>query len=113
MINMKISRKFGGELENDIKFRFLEPCSKEDYINSMEDIITRKIIGKTWTRNPMESEIVPKTSREDGRPEIPVLKCHKCGSTSHFAKTCTKKTKINQAKVIEEAQFSEEKEESA
>ncbi|MBW0581251.1 hypothetical protein O181_120966, partial [Austropuccinia psidii MF-1] len=60
----------------------------------------------------MESQIVPKISREDRKPERPILKCHKCGSTSHLANTCTKKTKINEAQVIEEFQFTEEKEES-
>ncbi|MBW0530384.1 hypothetical protein O181_070099 [Austropuccinia psidii MF-1] len=63
MINMKISRKCGGELENAIKCRFVEPCSTEDYINSMEYIITRIRIVKTWTRVPMESKMVSKTSR--------------------------------------------------
>ncbi|MBW0527568.1 hypothetical protein O181_067283 [Austropuccinia psidii MF-1] len=78
----------------------------------MEDIITRTRISKTWTRVPMESTMVSKTSREDKRPKRPVLKCHKCGSTSHLANTCTKKTKINEAQVIEEVQCTEEKEES-
>ncbi|MBW0587804.1 hypothetical protein O181_127519 [Austropuccinia psidii MF-1] len=95
MINMKILRKCGGELEHAIKCRFLEPCSTEDYINAMEDIITRTRIGKAWTKIPMESKMVPRISREDRKPEIPVLKCHKCESTSHLANTCTKKTKIN------------------
>ncbi|MBW0563428.1 hypothetical protein O181_103143 [Austropuccinia psidii MF-1] len=112
MINMKILRKCGGELEYSIKFRCVESCSKEDYINPMEDIITSTRIGKTCTRVPMESKMVPKTSREDKRPERPVLKCHKCGSTSTLAKTCTRKTKINEAQVIKEVQCTEEKEES-
>ncbi|MBW0573407.1 hypothetical protein O181_113122 [Austropuccinia psidii MF-1] len=47
MINMKILRKCGGELEHAIKCRCVESCSTEDYINDMEDIITRTIIGKT------------------------------------------------------------------
>ncbi|MBW0573251.1 hypothetical protein O181_112966 [Austropuccinia psidii MF-1] len=88
MINMKILRKCGGELEHAIKSRFLEPCSTEDSINAMEDIITRT------------------------RIERPVLKCHKCGVTSHLANTCTKKTKINEVQVIEGIQCTEEKEES-
>ncbi|MBW0573320.1 hypothetical protein O181_113035 [Austropuccinia psidii MF-1] len=95
MINMKILRKCGGELEHAIKSRCVEPCSTEDYINSMEDIITRTRIGKTWTKISIESKMVSKIPREDRRPEKPVLKCHKCGSTSHLANTCTKKTKIN------------------
>ncbi|MBW0556287.1 hypothetical protein O181_096002 [Austropuccinia psidii MF-1] len=110
MINMKILRKCGGELENSIKCRCVEPCSTEDHINAMEDIITRTRIGKTWTKIPIESKIVPKIAREDRRPKKPVLKCHKCGSTSHLANTCTKKTKINEAQVIEEVQCTEEKE---
>ncbi|MBW0579063.1 hypothetical protein O181_118778 [Austropuccinia psidii MF-1] len=56
--------------------------------------------------------MVPKISREDTRPEKPVLNCHKCGITSHLANTCTKKTKINEVQVIEEAQCTKEKEES-
>ncbi|MBW0512062.1 hypothetical protein O181_051777 [Austropuccinia psidii MF-1] len=111
MINMKIFRKFGGELEHDIECRCVEPCSTEDYINAMEDIITRTRIGKTWTKVLMESKMVSKMSIEDKRPERPVWKCHKCGSTSNLANTCTKKTKINEAQVIEEAQCTEEKEE--
>ncbi|MBW0539376.1 hypothetical protein O181_079091 [Austropuccinia psidii MF-1] len=112
MINMKILRKCGGEIEHAIKCRFVEPFSTEDYINAMEDIITRTRIGKTWTKVHLESKMVSQTSREDKRPERPVLKCHKCGRTSHLAKTCTKKTKINEAQVIEEVQCTEEKEES-
>ncbi|MBW0515634.1 hypothetical protein O181_055349 [Austropuccinia psidii MF-1] len=56
--------------------------------------------------------MVPKISREDRRPERPVLKCHKCGRTSNLAKACTKKTKINEFQLIEEVQCTEEREES-
>ncbi|MBW0515894.1 hypothetical protein O181_055609 [Austropuccinia psidii MF-1] len=112
IINIKILRKCGGELEDTIKCRCVEPCSSEDYINAMEDIITRTRISKTWNRAPIESKRVPKISRDDKRPERPVLKCHKCGSTSHLANTCTKKTKIKEVQIIEEVQYTEEKEES-
>ncbi|MBW0523365.1 hypothetical protein O181_063080 [Austropuccinia psidii MF-1] len=112
MTNMKILRKCGGELEHSIKCRCVEPCSTEDYINAMEDIITRTRIGKTWNRVPMESKMVSKTSREEKRPERPVLKCNRCGSTSQLANICTKKTKINEAQVIEEVQCTKENEES-
>ncbi|MBW0585176.1 hypothetical protein O181_124891 [Austropuccinia psidii MF-1] len=78
----------------------------------MEDIIARTRIGKTWTRNPMESKTVPKTSREDRRPERRVLKCHKCGSAYYLANTCTKKTKVNGVQSIEEVQCAQEKKES-
>ncbi|MBW0510901.1 hypothetical protein O181_050616 [Austropuccinia psidii MF-1] len=109
MINMKILRKCGGELEHAIKCRCVELCSKEDYINAMEDIITRTRIGKTWTTIPMESKMVLTISREDRKPERPVLRCHKFGTTSNLANTCTKKTKIDKVQVIEEDQCTEEK----
>ncbi|MBW0472573.1 hypothetical protein O181_012288 [Austropuccinia psidii MF-1] len=78
----------------------------------MEDIVTRTRSDKACTRSPMKSKIVPKTSREDIRPERPIFKLHKCDSTSHLANTCTKKTKINESLVIEEAHSAEEKGES-
>ncbi|MBW0568753.1 hypothetical protein O181_108468 [Austropuccinia psidii MF-1] len=112
MINMKLLSKCGGELEHSIKCRCVEPCSTEDYINVMEDIISRTRLGTTWTKISIESKMVPKISREDKRPERPVLKCHKCESTSHLDNTYTKKTKINEVQVIEEVQCTEEKEES-
>ncbi|MBW0552063.1 hypothetical protein O181_091778 [Austropuccinia psidii MF-1] len=78
----------------------------------MEDIITRTRIGKTWIRVRMESKMVSKTSKEDKRPDRPVLKLHKCERNLNLANTCNKKTKINEVQVIEEAQCTEEKEES-
>ncbi|MBW0534317.1 hypothetical protein O181_074032 [Austropuccinia psidii MF-1] len=56
--------------------------------------------------------MVSKPSREDKRPERPVFKCHKCGSTSPLAHPSTKKTKINEVQVIKEVQCTEEKKES-
>ncbi|MBW0498244.1 hypothetical protein O181_037959 [Austropuccinia psidii MF-1] len=108
--NMKIIREFGGELENSIKCRCVEPCSSENYINAMEDIITRTRIGESWTRTPIESKMFPKIFRNYKRPEVPFLTCHKCGSTSHSANTCSQKTKINEVQIIEEVQHTEEKE---
>ncbi|MBW0479384.1 hypothetical protein O181_019099 [Austropuccinia psidii MF-1] len=109
MINTKALKQWGGALEHSIKCRCVESRSTEDYINTMEDIITRTRIGQTWVRNPMESKMNPRISREDNKP---VLKCHKCGSTSHLANTCIKNTKINEVQVIEDAQCAKKKEES-
>ncbi|MBW0577904.1 hypothetical protein O181_117619 [Austropuccinia psidii MF-1] len=112
MINRRILRKCGGELQPSIKSRCVKPCSTEDYINAMEDIITRTRICKTWNKIPIESKMVSKIPREDRRPEKPVLKCHECESTSHLANTCTKNTKVNEVEVVEEVHCTEEKEES-
>ncbi|MBW0472732.1 hypothetical protein O181_012447 [Austropuccinia psidii MF-1] len=76
MINMEILRKWGGEVEHAIKCTCAEPCSTENYINSMEFIIMRTRIGKTWTRNPMESKMIPNTCKDDKRSYMPFLKCH-------------------------------------
>ncbi|MBW0486525.1 hypothetical protein O181_026240 [Austropuccinia psidii MF-1] len=59
----------------------------------------------------MNSRMNQRISREDKKPEKPVLKFHKFGSTSHLANTCTKKVKINEIQVIEEVQYTEGKEE--
>ncbi|MBW0467625.1 hypothetical protein O181_007340 [Austropuccinia psidii MF-1] len=83
MINMKILIKCKGVLENAIKCRFVETFSTEKYINAREDIIIRKRSSTAWTRNPMESIIIQKTSKEDRRPERPIFKLHKCRSTSN------------------------------
>ncbi|MBW0462985.1 hypothetical protein O181_002700 [Austropuccinia psidii MF-1] len=107
MINTNILKKIGGELEHSINCRCVEPCSMEEYINSIKDIITRTRIGKNWTRTRMESKIVQTSSRED---KIPVLSFQKCGRTSHLANTCTKKTKTNEAQVIQELQCDGDKE---
>ncbi|MBW0562274.1 hypothetical protein O181_101989 [Austropuccinia psidii MF-1] len=104
MINMKILRKCGGELEHAIKLRCVEPCLTEDYINEMENIITRTRIGKRWSGKPIESKMVQKIFRDDKRPKIPFLKCHKFEITSHLAINYTKKTKINEVQVIKEVQ---------
>ncbi|MBW0565218.1 hypothetical protein O181_104933 [Austropuccinia psidii MF-1] len=41
IIHKRILRKCGGDLENAIRSRCIEPFSTEDYINAMEDITTR------------------------------------------------------------------------
>ncbi|MBW0497434.1 hypothetical protein O181_037149 [Austropuccinia psidii MF-1] len=77
----------------------------------MEDIITRRIIYKSCARSPVEFKIVPKTSKADRRPERPVLKCNKCGSTPPLAKTYIWNTKINGVQIIEGVECAEESEE--
>ncbi|MBW0575491.1 hypothetical protein O181_115206 [Austropuccinia psidii MF-1] len=42
MINMKILRKCGGELENAIKCRCVEPCSSEYYIHRGKSRVNRR-----------------------------------------------------------------------
>ncbi|MBW0541118.1 hypothetical protein O181_080833 [Austropuccinia psidii MF-1] len=46
MIHKRILRKCGGDLDHVIRSRCIEPCSKEDYINAMEEITTNFFLKK-------------------------------------------------------------------
>ncbi|MBW0548513.1 hypothetical protein O181_088228 [Austropuccinia psidii MF-1] len=46
MVHMKILKKCGGELEHSLRSSCIEPFSTEEYINALEDIKTRKKIGR-------------------------------------------------------------------
>ncbi|MBW0553844.1 hypothetical protein O181_093559 [Austropuccinia psidii MF-1] len=66
----------------------------------MEDITTRTKIGRNWSKSPIKNKTNGKPICKINKPqEIPPLKCHKCGSTSHLANTCPKKTIINEINV--------------
>ncbi|MBW0501039.1 hypothetical protein O181_040754 [Austropuccinia psidii MF-1] len=100
MINKRISRKCGGDLEHAIRNRFIEPCSTEDYINAMEDITTRTKIGRNWYKPPMDNKTSGKPVPKPNKPhEKAPLKFHKCGITYHLANTCTKKRRINEIEI--------------
>ncbi|MBW0576072.1 hypothetical protein O181_115787 [Austropuccinia psidii MF-1] len=100
MVHKRILRKCGGDLEHAIRSRCIEPCSTEDYINAMEDITTRTKIGRNWSKSPIDNKTNGKPISKPNKPQdrLP-LKCHKCGSTSHLANTCPKKTRINEINV--------------
>ncbi|MBW0460625.1 hypothetical protein O181_000340 [Austropuccinia psidii MF-1] len=100
MINKRISRKCGGGLENSIRSRFIMPCSTEDCINAMEDITTRKKIGRNRYKPPIDNKTSGKPISKPNKPHDKApLKCHKCGSTSNLANNCPKKTRINEIEI--------------
>ncbi|MBW0587330.1 hypothetical protein O181_127045 [Austropuccinia psidii MF-1] len=109
MIHKRILRKCGGYLEHALRSRCMEPFSTEDHINAMEEIITRKKIGRNWYKPPMDNNTswkpIPKPNKSHDKAP---LKCHKCGSTSYLANTCPKKTSINEIE-IEKAEDTKEK----
>ncbi|MBW0505932.1 hypothetical protein O181_045647 [Austropuccinia psidii MF-1] len=63
MIHKRILRKCGGDLENALRRRFIEPCS----INAMEDTATRTKIGRNWYKpsidNPTSGKPISKTNK--------------------------------------------------
>ncbi|MBW0505453.1 hypothetical protein O181_045168 [Austropuccinia psidii MF-1] len=100
MVHKRILRKCGGDLENAIRSRCIEPCSTEDYINAMEEITTRKQIGGNWYKPPIDNKTIGKPISRPNKPQDrDPLKFHKCGSTSHLANNCPKKTRINEIEI--------------
>ncbi|MBW0546631.1 hypothetical protein O181_086346 [Austropuccinia psidii MF-1] len=100
MVHKKILRKCGGDLDNSIRSRFIEPFSTEDYINSMEDITTRTKIGGNWYKPPIENKTSGKPISRSNKPQARApFQCHKCGITSHLANTCPKKTRIDEIEI--------------
>ncbi|MBW0546483.1 hypothetical protein O181_086198 [Austropuccinia psidii MF-1] len=83
---MKILKKCGGELEHALRSRCIEPCSTKEYINALEDIVTRTKIGRTWKKLGIKSPIKPFSKRDKSRETLkPNIsnnnaqrKCHKC-----------------------------------
>ncbi|MBW0509763.1 hypothetical protein O181_049478 [Austropuccinia psidii MF-1] len=59
MVHMKILKKCAGELEHALRSRCIEPCSTEEYINALEDIVTRTKIGRTWKKLDIKSPNKP------------------------------------------------------
>ncbi|MBW0569047.1 hypothetical protein O181_108762 [Austropuccinia psidii MF-1] len=87
MSHMKILKNCIGELEHALSSRCIEPCSTEEYINALEDIVTRKKIGRTWKKldlkSPSTQFIKKDEPRENFKPNKSKsneqIKCHKCG----------------------------------
>ncbi|MBW0520012.1 hypothetical protein O181_059727 [Austropuccinia psidii MF-1] len=101
---MKILKKCGGELEHSLRRRCIEQCSTEEYINALEDIVTREKIGGTWgkldikiTNKPFIKKDKPReTFKPNTSNSNEQRKCHKCGSIGHLANNLLKKAKINE-----------------
>ncbi|MBW0570365.1 hypothetical protein O181_110080 [Austropuccinia psidii MF-1] len=101
MVHMKILKKCGGELENALRSRCIEPCSTEEYINALEDIVPRTKIGRTWIKldiiSPNKPFIKKDRSKEAFKPNTSNSnekgKCHKCGGIGHLANNSLKKSK--------------------
>ncbi|MBW0503563.1 hypothetical protein O181_043278 [Austropuccinia psidii MF-1] len=105
MINRRILRKCGGDLENPFKSRTTEKSSAEDIINILEEVTTRARIGfsrvnlKTRLNTPWKDS-VDKNSKENYtkmkyKSADIIRSCHIFQSTTHLANSCEKMGKIN------------------
>ncbi|MBW0555421.1 hypothetical protein O181_095136 [Austropuccinia psidii MF-1] len=97
MVHKRILRKCGCDLEHAIRSKCIEPFSTEDYINATEDINTRTKSFRNWYKPPIENKTSRKPISTLNNPQDRApLRFHECGSTSHFANTCPKETRINE-----------------
>ncbi|MBW0519683.1 hypothetical protein O181_059398 [Austropuccinia psidii MF-1] len=118
MVHMKILKKCGGELEHALRSRCIGPSFTEEYINSPEEIVTRKKIGRTWKKLYIKSSNKKFTQKDKPRePFKPNTsnrnyqrKCHKCGGVGQLAHNCFKRAKIN--KIVETEDQNDKEEES-
>ncbi|MBW0512941.1 hypothetical protein O181_052656 [Austropuccinia psidii MF-1] len=118
MVHMKILQKCGGELEHALASRCIERFSTEDYINSLEDIVTSTKVGRTWKKldikisnkpvikkDKLRAPFKPNTSNSNEK-----RKSQKCGGIGYLANNCLKKAKINE---IVETKYHNDKEEES
>ncbi|MBW0573104.1 hypothetical protein O181_112819 [Austropuccinia psidii MF-1] len=109
-----------GEILNALypEISCIEPCSTEEYINALEDIVTRTKIGRSWKKldikSPNKPFIKKYKSKEAFKPNISnnneQRKCHKYGCIGHLDNDCLKKAKINE--IVETEDHNEKEEES-
>ncbi|MBW0566240.1 hypothetical protein O181_105955 [Austropuccinia psidii MF-1] len=118
MVRMKILKKCGGELEHALRSRCIEPCSTEEENNALEDIVTRKEIGRIWKKLDIKSPNKPFIKKDKSKEAFKAKtsnnkeqrKCHKCGGIGHLANDCLKKAKIDG--IVETENHNDQEEES-
>ncbi|MBW0575055.1 hypothetical protein O181_114770 [Austropuccinia psidii MF-1] len=118
MVHIKILKKFGGELEHALRNRCIEPCSTGEYINALEDIVTRTKIGGTWKKLDIKSPNKPFIKKDKSKEAFKPNTCnnneqrkwHKCGGIGHLANNCLKTKDHNEKE--EESDSEKDTEES-
>ncbi|MBW0463367.1 hypothetical protein O181_003082 [Austropuccinia psidii MF-1] len=104
---MEILKKCGGQMENPLRRWCIEPCSTEEYINSLEDIVKRTKIGRTWKKLDIKISNKQKEPFKQNNTNGK-RKCHKCGGIVHLANNFLKKEKISEIGETEDHNDKEE-----
>ncbi|MBW0565140.1 hypothetical protein O181_104855 [Austropuccinia psidii MF-1] len=113
MVHMKIFKKGEGELENSLRSRCIQPCSTEEYINVMEDIVTRTKIGRKWKKLDIKSMDKPREPFKLSTSNTNVQrKFHKCGGIGHLANNCLKNASISETVGTEDQNDQEDESDS-
>ncbi|MBW0551357.1 hypothetical protein O181_091072 [Austropuccinia psidii MF-1] len=92
MVHMKILKKCGGELEHSLRSRSSEPFFTEEYINALEDKVTRTKIGRNWKKLGIKSPNKPFIEKDKPKETLKTntsnnkeqTKCHKCGEDHYY-----------------------------
>ncbi|MBW0507314.1 hypothetical protein O181_047029 [Austropuccinia psidii MF-1] len=116
MVHMKILKKCGGELDHALRSSLIGLFSTEEYINLLEDIVTRAKIGRTCKSVDIESpnkQLIKKYKpSKPFKPNTPrsnqQRKCRKCRSIGHLAKNFCKKENNNEIVETEDHNDKEE-----
>ncbi|MBW0551710.1 hypothetical protein O181_091425 [Austropuccinia psidii MF-1] len=109
---------YGIRQKNGKNTRCIEPFSTEEYINALEDIVTRTKIGRTWKKLDIKSPNKPFIKKDKPKEAFKPntsnsneqRKCNKCGGIGHLANNCLKKEKINE--IVETEDYNHKEEES-
>ncbi|MBW0523211.1 hypothetical protein O181_062926 [Austropuccinia psidii MF-1] len=116
MIQRKILRQCGGDLDHAVKSRTTEKSSAEDIINILEEVTTRTRIGSSrvnvktrfntpWKdsvdKNPKENSDNIKYKSADVMRKFNIFQ-----STTHLANTCPQKGKINEIDIEKDESYS-------
>ncbi|MBW0552116.1 hypothetical protein O181_091831 [Austropuccinia psidii MF-1] len=112
MIQSKILRQCGGDLEHAVKSRTTEQSSAEDIINIVEEVTTRTRIGssrvnpKTRFNTPWKDSLDKNPKENSNNVKYKsvdmIRKCDFRQSTTHLAKQCPKRGKINEVDIEKE-----------
>ncbi|MBW0525824.1 hypothetical protein O181_065539 [Austropuccinia psidii MF-1] len=105
MIQRKILRQCGSDLEYAVTSRTTEKSSAKDIINILEEVTTRTRIGSSRVNlktrfNTPQKDSVDKNRRENSnnmkyKSTDIISKFHICQSNTHLANACPRKGKIN------------------
>ncbi|MBW0559014.1 hypothetical protein O181_098729 [Austropuccinia psidii MF-1] len=112
MIDRKILRQCGGDLDHAVKSSNIEQSSEEDLIKTLEEVTTRTKTGssrvnlKTMFNTPWKDS-VDKNPKENCnnvkyKSADTVRKCHICQSTTQLANTRPQRGEINQNHIKKE-----------
>ncbi|MBW0522181.1 hypothetical protein O181_061896 [Austropuccinia psidii MF-1] len=93
LVHNRILRKYGSDIEYEIKLIWTEKQCTEDYSRKIESITTRTMIAKKCHENSQEwrNTVRPISKESTKEMEKKLLKCNKCGRTSYLASSCTKR----------------------